>query len=89
MQLDQNKPFIWLAGITVLLLLIPLTFMQVTTEVNWGLMDFIVMGMMLFVSGSLLILGYRTIHKKYYPVIVTLIITTFLLLWAELAVGLF
>ena len=73
-----------------LLLSIPLIVMQLTDEVNWSFFDFIIMGIMLSITG--LALGIITKKIKYYKyrnIFIAIIIMIFLLIWAELAVGLF
>ncbi len=86
----QNKNIIHIALGTGLLLLIPLLVMQFTDEVNWKIGDFIVMGILLFSAG----LAYELIAKKisntvYRVAVVVAIGIVFLLIWAELAVGIF
>jgi hypothetical protein len=85
----QNKVFFWLAVGTSLLLLIPLIAMQFSSEVNWNLTDFIVMGVLLFGFGSGFILVSRRVSQQY-RLLVGLILLVFLIwIWAELAVGVF
>ena len=76
--------------IVALLLLIPYSAMHVTEEVNWSLMDFIVMGTMLTMTGILILF----IHKKAErPITRRLLFVSavlfFVLIWVELAVGIF
>ena len=79
--------------IVVLLLSIPLIAMQLTDEVNWSFFDFIIMGTLLTITG--LMIGIVLKKVKYYKyrevfiVIIVIIVMMFLLIWAELAVGLF
>ena len=77
--------------VTVLcLLLIPLIAMQFTEEVNWKISDFIVMGFLLLLAGVLIKLSSNIVRKKNYRItIIVIIIILFLLIWAELAVGIF
>lgn len=73
---------------TIGLLLIPLVAMQFTSEVNWTLSDFVVMGTMLFITGFAL----DQVLKRggtYRFAVAGIIILLFLWLWAELAVGIF
>lgn len=73
-----------------MLLLIPLIAMQFTTEVNWGMGDFLIMGALLLIAGSAieLVLGSVTTKSlKLFSVI--LIILLLLLVIAELGVGVF
>jgi len=62
--------------------------MQFTDEVNWTLSDFIVAGMLLSGAGLLFDLVIRKVNKSEYRTIVyVVIVIVFLLVWAELAVG--
>ena len=73
-----------------LLLSIPLIVMQLTDEVNWSFFDFIIMGLMLSITGLALgIIIKRIIYYKYRNIFIAIIIMIFLLIWAELGVGLF
>jgi len=73
-----------------LLLLIPLIAMQLTNEVNSSFFDFIIMGGMLTITGLLI----GRILKQFKPsenriLLIAIIIVIFLLIWAELGVGIF
>jgi peptidoglycan/LPS O-acetylase OafA/YrhL len=86
----QNKGLKRIVIIVVLLLLIPLIAMQFTTEVNWNLTDFIVAGILL--SSVLLLIYYakrKLQNSKYKVPIIIALFVMFLLIWAELAVGVF
>ena len=86
----QNKILIIILLTSAILLLIPLIVMQFTDEVNWTLFDFIVASVLLFVTGLLCELAIRKIKNiKYRIAICIAIIITLLLVWAELAVGIF
>lgn len=72
------------------LLAIPFTAMQLSSEVNWSLFDFVVVGGLLLTLGFAIDLAIRktkTINKRYFAI--TAIVVLFLLIWAELAVGVF
>ena len=72
------------------LLLIPMIAMQLTEEVNWSFFDFIIMGIMLSITGLAFgMLIKKTKYYKYRPVFIAIILMIFLLIWAELGVGLF
>lgn len=70
-------------------LLVPFTAMFFTTEVRWSLFDFLVMAAML----TILAMGLSCTSQKVKPpkswLVASGIIVVFLLLWAEMAVGLF
>jgi hypothetical protein len=83
------RPFILLALAVIALLLVPLALMPLTQEVNWGLMDFMVMGAMLFITGAVIIIAYYRMPRKNFRVVAVSAVLLFLWLWAELAVGIF
>ena len=73
-----------------IILLIPMIAMQFTDEVNWSFLDFIIMGIMLSISGLALGIIIKKIKDyKYRNIFITIIVMIFLLTWAELGVGLF
>ena len=73
-----------------LLLLIPLTAMQLTNEVNWSFFDFIIMGALLTITGLLIgIIFQKVKNSKNRQILIITIVMMFFLIWAELAVGLF
>lgn len=80
-----------IALITIpLLLLIPLVAMQFTAEVNWSPLDFLVMAVLLASSFALLEGVFRVVKKRKQRIVLALVVlAAFLLLWAELAVGIF
>ena len=86
----QNKRLTVIMLSVVLLLLVPLIAMQVTNEVNWSLPDFVVMGILLFGTGLMCELVMRKVKRTSYRLaLVGTILIVFLLIWAELAVGIF
>ncbi len=86
----QNKKLFIIVLTTIILLLIPLISMQFTDEVNWTLFDFIVAGALLLSVGLLIELVLRKINtNKNCIAILVCILIGFILIWAELAVGIF
>lgn len=72
------------------LLLIPLVAMQFTSQVNWSPFDFLVMGVLLFGAGLIGERIWRTVKKTEYRIALLLVVlAVFVLIWAELAVGIF
>ena len=72
------------------LLIIPLFFTVISDEFNWSFFDFIIMGFMMMFVGILFELFSRVIKSgKRKKLLYGLIILLFLLLWAELGVGIF
>ena len=77
------------AVITLLILSIPLIAMQFTTEVDWSFADFVIMGILIFSTGSLYVLLTRFASNIIYRAAMGAAIgTTFLMVWSNLAVGL-
>ncbi len=86
----QNKRPKIILLTTVLLLFIPLIAMQFTDQVNWTLSDFVVAGSLLLGTGLLLELVVRKVSTIKYRIAICLaVLVTILLLWTELAVGIF
>ena len=86
----KNKILIWIVLTVVLLLLIPLIAMQFTDEVNWTLSDFAVAGVLLLSTGLMCELVIRKVKKIEHRIAISIaILVTLLLIWAELAVGIF
>ena len=72
------------------LLLIPLIGMMLTDEINWSVFDFIIMGVFLLLLGiGIDAVISKTENKKNRILYSVLLIFVFLLIWAELAVGIF
>jgi hypothetical protein len=86
----KNKRLIGIVLTVVLILLIPLIAMQFTDEVIWTLLDFVVAGVLLLATGLTSELVIRKVNKfKHRIAIYLAILVVFLLIWAELAVGIF
>ena len=88
--ISHNKVFAWLALAVGALLTVPLIAMQLSTEVNWDLFDFIAAGILLFGTGALFIIIARRVPKTNARVVLGVVLAIALCyLWAELAVGIF
>jgi len=86
----QNKRLNIILLTSGILLLIPLIAMQFTDEVNWTLFDFVVAATLLLGTGLMCELVIRKINKiKHRIVLCIVILAAFLIIWAELAVGIF
>lgn len=86
----QNQISKIIYSVPVLLLIIPLVAMQFTTEVNWTLWDFVIMGLLLFVSAfsiDFVLKKFKTLKSRL--ILVFGILALLVLVWAELAVGIF
>ena len=86
----KNKRILEILGTVVAILLVPLIAMQFTDQVNWTLTDFVIGGGLLLGAGLMLEGILRKFeHSKYKALIVAALVIAFLLIWAELAVGIF
>ena len=86
----QNKRLIGIMLTVALLLLIPFIAMRFTDDVNWNLSDFIVAGVLLLASGLICDLVIRKVNKIEHRIVICLVVlATLLLIWVELAVGIF
>lgn len=86
---DLSKSILRLAALTVLLLLIPFIAMQLTDEVVWSPGDFVAMGALLFGTGLAYELITRMMNGRHRVAIAVGLFVVFLVIWAELAVGIF
>jgi len=88
--LNSKKSPTYLLIFGLIILLVPLIGMQLSSEINWGLFDFIVAGILIIVLILVLELIFRKVQsnkKKLWLVI--LIGILFIMIWVELAVGIF
>jgi hypothetical protein len=89
-MITANQRLTGIVATATVLLLLPLIAMQFTNEVNWSLSDFVIAGVLLFGTGLLCELVLRTVTKTEYRIAICLaLLATLLLVWAELAVGIF
>jgi hypothetical protein len=73
-----------------LILLVPAVAMMFTSEVNWSVSDFIVAAVLLFGTSLSIELVMRAVKRNELRIILAiLILSVLLLVWAELAVGVF
>lgn len=72
-----------------LILLVPLVAMVFTDDVDWNVFDFVVIGTLLIGTGVIFELVSARLNAKYRPVVAVVLLAALLLVWAELAVGIF
>lgn len=86
----KRKSIIRTAVIVASLLLIPLLAMQFTSEVKWQLNDFLAAAILLFGTGLILELVIQKItNTKTRIILCVAVVLILLLVWADLAVGIF
>lgn len=89
-MLIQTRRFSVILLIVAVILSIPAIAMQFTNEVQWSLSDFVLMGVLLLGTGTLCELVLNTVKRTEYRIGLCLALLFLLLLvWIELAVGLF
>ena len=83
------RTFVKIFGITIVLLLLPFVSSLFNDQIDWDILDYSVMGSMIFTAISLFLYQQKIqkIESSYWIGIFILVI--FLLLWDELAVGIF
>jgi hypothetical protein len=89
-MIAQNKRLLGIVLSVTLIVMIPFIAMQFSNEVNWSSSDFIIAGCLLLGTGLILELIIRKVNKKRTRIMLIIVILTILLLiWLELAVGIF
>lgn len=86
----KNKRIKAIITISTLLLFIPLIAMRYTKEVNWGIFDFLIMSILLLTVGfscELVLRKVKTLKNRI--ILFSIVLLLFLLIWAELAIGVF
>ncbi len=86
----KNRRLLIILASALSLLLIPLIGMQFSSEVDWSPFDFVIMGTLLAGVGILLEVVLRKVTKTENRIaLIAILLIAFLLIWAELAVGIF
>ncbi len=86
----KNKRLIGIVIAVAFLLLIPFIAMQFTSEVNWNGFDFLAAGALLLGTGLACEFVMRKVSKTTYRIAICVaILAALLLIWVELAVGIF
>jgi hypothetical protein len=88
-QNNLRHSIFYVVLVTFIILMVPFVAMQFTNEVNWSVGDFVVMGTLLFGAGLAFVLISRHTNNFVYKAAVGLaVISSLLLVWVNLAVGL-
>lgn len=89
-MITQNKRLTIILLSIVSLLLVPLIAMQFTDQVNWSPFDFLVIGTLLLGTGFICEIVLRKVKKFENRIVLCMVVVAALLLiWVELAVGIF
>ena len=89
-MMTQNQRSTLIYSIPFVILSIPLIAMQFTKEVNWTLSDFLIMGILLFITTftiDFVLKKFKTLKSRL--ILIVGIVVLLALVWAELAVGIF
>ncbi|SHG49916.1 hypothetical protein [Winogradskyella jejuensis] len=85
----KKRVSLYIVGILVILT-IPFLAMQFTNEVNWQLNDFVIAGLLLSATAlSIEIVKHFLKNKTHKTILIAIIIIGLVLLWIEMAVGIF
>jgi len=88
--LSEYKRFLGFLLVSILLLVIPLIANYNSSSFNWTTSDFVIAGVILISLSIGIEVVLRLIKKKEHkPLIIFLLIAVFILLFMELAVGIF
>jgi hypothetical protein len=86
----QRRNLLRVVLITALILAVPLVAMQFTEGVDWDIRDFTIVAVLLLTTGFAYELAVKRISNPNYRTITALaLLGGLLLIWAELAVGVF
>lgn len=78
------------AIVTVAILLIPFIGTNISSEWNWSMADFLIMGTLIFGFGMIFQAAVNKVKDHNSKIIVGIVIIgIFLYVWAEMAVGIF
>jgi hypothetical protein len=90
LKLLRKSDLLYLAAAVALFLLVPAVAMLFTDAVRWSFFDFVVAALLLSLAGSAVLLIRRLVHSVTWRVAgMVLVLLLLLLLWVELAVGIF
>lgn len=86
----KYRRLVIIGGVTIGFLSVPMIAMQFSDDVNWTVGDFVVAGVLFFGFGLLCELTMRRLGQGNRRILACLtLLVIFLLIWGELAVGIF
>ena len=89
MQQQKHSVFWWLMWITVAVLLVVFLASLLSDQVTWFIYDFLISGGLIFVFATIETILWNKLKSKHRLFVVLFVLLVFLILWAEMAVGLF
>jgi uncharacterized protein YqgC (DUF456 family) len=88
-SMENQKSILFVLLFTIGLLLVPLIAMQFTEEIQWTLFDFLIAGLLLSGTGLAYLFIKKVSHSiKYRVALAITLLTSLVMIWANLAVGL-
>ena len=89
MQKQKHSVFWWPMWITVAVLLVVFLAGLLSDQVTWSIYDFLIGGGLIFVFATIETILWNKLKSKHRLFVVLFVLLVFLILWAEMAVGLF
>lgn len=89
MQKQKHSVFWWPMWITVAVLLVVFLASLLSDQVTWSIYDFLIGGGLIFVFATIETILWNKLKSKHRLFVVLFVLLVFLILWAEMAVGLF
>lgn len=89
MQKQKHSVFWWPMWITVAVLLVVFLASLLSDQVMWSIYDFLVGGGLIFVFATIEVILWNKLKSQHRLFVVLFVLLVFLILWAEMAVGLF
>lgn len=89
MQKQKHSVFWWPMWITVTVLLVVFLASLLSDQVMWSIYDFLIGGGLIFVFATIEVILWNKLKSQHRLFVVLFVLLVFLILWAEMAVGLF
>ena len=89
MQQQKHSVFWWPMWITAAVLLVVFLTSLLSDQVTWSIYDFLIGGGLIFVFATIETILWNKLKSKHRLFVVLFVLLVFLILWAEMAVGLF
>ncbi len=89
MQKQKHSVFWWPMWITVAVLLVVFLASLLSDQVMWSIYDFLIGGGLIFVFATIEVILWNKLKSQHRLFVVLFVLLVFLILWAEMAVGLF
>jgi hypothetical protein len=89
MKQQQRSIFWWPMWVTMVVLLVFFFANLLSDQVTWSMFDFLIGGGLIFAFATVEIFLWKKLHSQYRWFVLLFALFLFLILWAEMAVGLF